>query len=349
MEAQQASDSLKSYFNLGARYNYGVVFRHSRALPIETQSNPMGYELDFAWHFISQYARDYCNCYPRVGFSLYYWDYRNPDILGHGMTLMAFVEPFFNAHNRVSLSMRAGLGLNYQDKPYHPIDNPLNLAYSTHFAYAILLNFNANFKVSDHAKLILAANYNHISNGGIKLPNKGLNYPSFSFGVDYSFHKSRFNKIKTEDWKAESFERRWRKDFGLFLGFRGITDDESLYYVKGIFGQYAWQISRVSAFPFGLEYLHDGAELARSRIYQSISDKAANKVSIYSGYEYLLGKLVLSFNLGLYVYSPDRTSSIIYQRYGFRIQLFKMVFAGLNLKSHGHIAEFFDVRIGTSF
>ncbi len=349
LQAQQGNDSIKRYFILGARYNYGVVFRHSKALPKEIQTNPMGLQLDAAWHYKSKNARDYCNCYPKLGLSFYYWDYRNSEILGHGMTLLVFAEPFLNAHNRVSFSLRAGLGLNYQSMPYDPDDNPLNLAYSTYFAFAALINFTANFQVSDHVKLILAANYNHISNGGVKLPNKGLNYPGFSAGVDYSFKKSSFKKIKTGKKETRLFKRKWRKDIGTFLGFRGITDDENLYYVFGLYGQFAWQFGRVSALPMGMEYIHDGGELARSQIHPAISYRAANKVSIYTGYDYLLGKLVLSFNLGVYVYSPDRESSMLYQRYIVRVQVFKIAFAGLSLMANGHIAEFFDVRVGVSF
>lgn len=346
--AQETEDSTTRYFLIGARYNYGAVFRHSKALPEEIQTNPMGYQLDLAWHFKNKEARDYCNCYPKLGLSFYYWDYRNPKVLGQGLTLLAFAEPFFNAYNRVSISLRLGLGLNYQNRPYHPEDNPLNLAYSTYFAFAALVNLTGNIKLSDRLNMILAANYNHISNGGVKLPNKGLNYPSFSIGVDYSFQKKRFTKINSGKLESSPFQRRWRKDFGIFLGFRGITDNEELYYVIGAFGQFAWQFGRVSALPIGLEYLHDGAELARSRLYSSISHLSANKVSIYSGYDYLLGKLTLSFNLGFYVYSPDRLSVWVYQRYIVRVQVFKMAFAGLSLKAHGHIASFFDVRIGVA-
>jgi len=346
--AQETEDSTSRYFLIGARYNYGVVFRHSQAMAKETQTNPMGFQLDAAWHYKSQDARDYCNCYPKLGLSLYYWDYRKPEILGHGLTLLAFAEPFFNAQNRVGISLRVGLGINYQDQPYDSVDNPLNIAYSTHFAFAALINLSANIRVSDHVKLVLAANYNHISNGGVKLPNKGLNYPSFSAGIDYSFKKASFKKIKSGEKDEVAFKKRWRKDVGTYLGFRGITDDENLYYVFGVYGQFAWQFARLSALPMGLDYVFDRAELARSRIYSSISPQAANKLSLYTGYDYLLGKLVLAFNLGMYLYNPDRTSVLLYQRYMVRVKVFKIMYAGLSLKAHGHIAEFFDVRIGVS-
>ncbi len=345
----QSQDTIKRYFILGARYNYGVIFRHSRAMAKEIQTNPMGLQLDASWHYKSPEARDYCYCYPKLGLSFYYWDYRKPEILGHGMTLMVFAEPFFNAHSRVGLSMRAGIGLNYQDQPYDPVENPLNIAYSTYFAFAALINLTTNIRLNEHFKLVLAANYNHISNGGVKLPNKGLNYPSLSVGLDYSFKPSHFIRIMDSEDKQATFQRRWRKNFGIYFGFRGITDDENLYFVYGVYGQFAWQFNRVSALPIGLDFSHDRAELAKSEIYLSLSERISNKLSIYTGYDYLLGKIVLSFNLGGYLYSPDRLSPWVYQRYIVSVKVFKFLTLGLSLKAYGHIAEYFDVRLGVSF
>ena len=211
-----------------------------------------------------------------------------------------------------------------------------------------MINLTANISLSDHFKLVLAANYNHISNGGIKLPNRGLNYPGFSAGLDYSFRPKDFTRIRDLENGQAAFQRKWRKDFGIYYGFKGITEDENLYFVYGLYGQLAWQIGRVSALPIGLDFSHDRAELAKSEFYTSLSERTANKLSIYTGYDYLLGKIVLSFNLGGYLYNPDRISSWLYQRYMIRVQVFKSLCTGMSLKAHGHIAQYFDVRIGIS-
>ncbi len=345
----QSQDSIKRYFIIGARYNYGKVIRHTTALSNEIKTSPMGFQLDASWHYKSPEVRDYCNCYPKLGLSFYYWDYRKPEILGHGMTLMVFAEPFFNAHKRVAFSLRAGLGLNYQDQPYDPLDNPLNVAYSTYFAFAALINLTANIRLNEHLNLVLAANYNHISNGGIKLPNKGLNYPGFSAGLDYSFKPGHFTRIRDFEDDQAAFKRKWRKDLGIYYGFRGITEDENLYSVYGIYAQLSWQFGRVSALPIGLSFSHDRAEVAKSKIYSSLNESFANELSIFTGYDYLLGKIMLSFNLGGYLYSPDRISPWLYQRYVLRVQLYKNFYTGMSLKAHGHIAEYFDVRLGITF
>ncbi|MBU2650663.1 MAG: acyloxyacyl hydrolase [Bacteroidetes bacterium] len=342
--SQASEERPSAFFSLGARYNYGFVIRHSKALPEETQSNPVGYQLDAGWHFIGEKARDYCNCYPRLGLSFYYWDYRNPDILGQGLTLMAFAEPFFKARDRLRFSARAGLGLNYQNMPYDSVNNPLNLAYSTHFAFAVLLNFNAGFRINEQWTLSLGINYNHISNGGVKLPNKGLNYPTVSLGAEYYFRKAVFPEPARKQTRS-AFQPSWQGNVSVFLGFKGIQEDEELYFVKGLSIQGGRRISPASAFAGGLEYIYDDSELAMSRIYTSITEKAVNRLSGFGAYEFSAGDITFFFNMGIYLYSPDRHTSLLYQRYGFRLKIWRFLSTGLSLKAHGHVASFFDVRL----
>ena len=65
---------------VGLKFHIGSVLIHSRELrPIE-DSYPLGLELDYAWHKISQKAWESCMCYPKMGVALTYWDYDNPDV-----------------------------------------------------------------------------------------------------------------------------------------------------------------------------------------------------------------------------------------------------------------------------
>ena len=175
------------YFLTGLRFHYGFIIAHTEAVEKVAHSNPLAIQADFSWHLINNKSYNYCNCYPRLGFSLYYWDYRNPEMLGQAVNLLLFAEPFINPHKKLSFSVRPGMGVAYLNNPYDEIKNPDNLSYSTRFAYALLINLNAYYKIGNHFILNLSANYNHISNGGVKMPNKGLNYPSLAVGLEYSF------------------------------------------------------------------------------------------------------------------------------------------------------------------
>lgn len=347
LSGNSGGDTLSSYFISGVRFHYGFIFAHTKEVQNVAHSNPIGFQADFSWFLINDKAYNYFNCYPRWGLSLYYWDFCNPEILGKGFNLIFFAEPFFNAHEKLCFSIRPGIGLVYLSNPYNEITNPENSCYSTHFSYVLLLSGTLNYKLSDNLLLNITANYNHISNGGVKMPNKGLNYPSFSLGLDYSFDPLMFPERKYTSYIYR--EKGIRKTIGIFIGFKGITENDNLYFVKGIYGNFGKQIERSSVLTGGIELIADGGEKNKSKYYSSMHTNAQYMGSILAGYEHLIGRFTLSFDLGFYFYNSDRLSDIVYQRYGLKYYISKKYFTGLNLKAHRHIADFFDIRLGITF
>lgn len=113
--SQNTSDSLNSVKLVGLKFHLGSVLIHSRELRPIQDSYPMGIELDLAWHKISQKAWESCMCYPILGIALTYWGFDNKEVLGQGTTGLFYIEPVFNTKGRVNYSVRAGLGLSYQN------------------------------------------------------------------------------------------------------------------------------------------------------------------------------------------------------------------------------------------
>ncbi len=343
----QTTPETSKYFITGVRLHHGYIFAHTKSIEAAAHSNPLGIQADFNWHFTSDNAYNYCNCYPRLGLSFYYWDFRNPEILGQAFNLLAYAEPFFRPEKKLSFSIRPGMGISYMNNPYDELTNPENLCYSTQFAFALLINLSIYYKITDHLQINLAGNYNHISNGGIKLPNKGLNYPSISLGVDYSIQKIQFTqreKILRSDVKQSNYLRT-----SILLGFTGITEDDKVYFVTGILGKFGRRISQMSAFTGGIEFIIDETEKHLRTIDPEIPSNAPYKTSLTGGYEYLLGKFSFTFDLGIYLFNSNRRSDLLYQRYGVIYKIGDKVCFGINLKTHRHIAEFFDVRLGYIF
>jgi len=343
----QTTPETSKYFITGVRLHYGYIFAHTKSIEAAAHSNPLGIQTDFSWHFTSDNAYNYCNCYPRLGLSFYYWDFRNPEILGQSLNLLAFAEPFFRPAKKLSFSIRPGLGISYMNNPYDELTNPENLCYSTQFAFVLLINLSAYYKITDHFQLNIVGNYNHISNGGIKLPNKGLNYPSISVGIDYSIQKIQFTK--REKVPRSDFQRSNYLRTAIFLGFKGIPEDDKLYYINGILGKFGRRITQMSAFTCGIEFIIDGSEKYLSTIYSEIPANAPYIASLTGGYEYLLGKFSMTFDLGIYLLNTNRRTDLLYQRFGVLYKIREKVCFGINLKTHRHVADFFDLRIGYTF
>ena len=126
---------------IGLSFDYGFLIKHSENLMELDQAYPWAIRLDWSKHLLTQSAWDFCNCFPRVGVTLEYWNWDKPDILGHGIITMGYVEPYFRTQKRTNIFARMGLGGAYLTKPFDEVTNPLNLSYSTNLSFAIMVGF----------------------------------------------------------------------------------------------------------------------------------------------------------------------------------------------------------------
>lgn len=181
-----SADSSGGPISYGLRAHYSYLFVHVKDLLPDDNYFPRGVEASVSKMLLGKKAWDQCNCYPKTGLILTFFDYDNPKVLGQGYSASWFIEPVFKAYNRISLSTRGAIGLAILSKPYHPEKNPQNQAYSMYLSGYLLLNVGVNWRMNDKWLWNFSLNANHNSNGGIKDPNKGLNFPSLSLGFDYT-------------------------------------------------------------------------------------------------------------------------------------------------------------------
>jgi len=227
-KATGQNEGLEKYpFTIGLKPHYGNIIIHSREIRDIKDSYPLGLEVDFSWHKNKQKQWDNCHCYPRVGFLINYFYYDNPEILGDGIAAAYYIEPFFGAHRKLSVSTRAGIGLTYLANPYNLVTNPKNQSYSTRLNSFLLVDLNLNYRISNKISLIASIGYNHTSNGGIKSPNKGINFPTAGIGIDYTHNPQNFiNRDKTKFKETEERRQRFEMDLlGILKLYEGDKID----------------------------------------------------------------------------------------------------------------------------
>ena len=71
--------------------------------------------------------------------------------------------------------------------------NPGNLTYSSNISNYLSLGFSSYYFINPKTAVNLSFIFNHISNGGLKNPNHGLNFPGFNFGLNYYFEKPNYH------------------------------------------------------------------------------------------------------------------------------------------------------------
>ena len=342
--AQDPGEGPSSVKMLGIKLHKGSVLIHSRDLrPIE-DSYPTGLELDFAWHKISKRAWESCLCYPKLGVALTYWDYDNKEVLGQGVTGLFYIEPVFNTRGRVNYSVRAGFGLSYQNNPYDAESNPNNLSYSTYLGFPLQLGGSVHFRIKDRWLLNTSLLYNHISNGGIRQPNKGINWPTIGLGMAYYLSDFEFPERTNTDWRSLGPpQKRW--DFTLFLAYEEPRENLFLF-SPGLEIKWSRQFARVNAYTLGGEIMYDNGT---GYLLETLGEEPNSvKAGLAAGHEFLLGKFLFSQQFGVYLSNPNPEHSQVYQRYGLVYRVSQRFSAGISLKAHGHVANFLDFRVGVS-
>ncbi|HEX2898813.1 MAG TPA: acyloxyacyl hydrolase [Bacteroidia bacterium] len=341
-QVEAEPDSIKTRLIVGARAHYGFVLIHSYALDPVRHSFPWGAEMDIGKQFVGKRAWDFCNCYPRAGAALTFWDYGS-EILGYGATAMWYVEPVFLTRYRLNLSIRLGSGLSYQTHPYDSVTNPNNLAYSLRINVPVAVGLALNFRLNPHWSLRLAGNFNHVSNGGLALPNKGINYPTVSLGADYAPQGIDFQQ-RAKNMDKSPPKPRLRFYAGT-LGTlkRASGADTRQNRVWGIWSQGVYHVGRWSGLSLGLEWVNDGARKVKMQR-EGIPGRH-ERGGVLVGHQFLLGRVIFSQQLGIYFFDQFQLNDPVYQRYGLGLHVTKRLFAGFSLKTHRHVADLLDLRL----
>ncbi|MGY5847354.1 acyloxyacyl hydrolase [Salegentibacter sp. HM20] len=347
-EASEEIKKGKSLLSYGLGLQYGTIFAHSEEVQNTSGARPIGIESIIAWQRNDAAAYALCNCYPRQGLLLAFYDY-DVEVLGKSGTAAYFLEPTYRISDAFLFSFKGAGGFSYLSNPYHSENNPGNQSYSRHISAYLLVGIGAWLQVSDKLWINPTINYQHISNGGTRQPNKGINWPTAGLALSYQ-PESRpwYTGVRTSDKFWKDYSPRY--DFALLGSFRKSYDDSGervRYALGGIAIQAAKQVGRLSMLSLGAEAYYDKeleVNLRRDEL-----DASPVKAGVLVGHEFLLGRFQFSQRLGVYVFDQTPYYDRIFHRWGLQYRISHSFSAGFNLLAHRHVAEFVDFRLVYSF
>jgi hypothetical protein len=346
----QKKDTAKSPLTIGIRTHYGFIIKHSTKLGDETVGRrPWIIEADFGWHLTGQNVWKYCFCYPRAGFTLYYVNFDNPEVIGSSFALPFYIEPYMKAEKKLSYSIRFGGGPAYMTQIYDTINNPENVMFSSRISFVVFLNIGLNYRLNPRTTIRLAANYNHISNGGIKNPNLGANFPTANIGIDYSLSPTIFPQ-REKDKTIQVIEKKNMFRAGVFFSASTPDRNQQQEVIVGSNFYYSRKISRLSALSMGLEIVHNGAskiQITNDPEYDNNTDYKRGSVLV--GHDLIMGRFIFNQLLGVYIYAPYPAKQTVYERIGLFYKINKNLYTGISLKTHLENADFLDARFGLAF
>lgn len=344
-QCQAQENDTTVYRSFGIHGHYGFIIPHASEIEPVSHTRPAGIELNYSRLSTSYDAWKVFDTFWNSGIQAAYFNFGNPQVTGSSFLLTAYVEPVIVQRKKYILALRGGAGISYHTRVFDTIENPANKFFATAISFPLYVSARINYKITNKTMLALAGNYNHISNGGIKQPNYGMNFPTVSLGMYY--YPDELPVLK----------RKYRNDTGTESGISVITqlltsyrviDKTDIYPEKGAFAlgfhmRASKQLTRYYALNAGGEIIFDRG--IKEILRRENSDLDYKRVALTAGQDFLFGQTVFTQYFGFYVYSPYKAFRNIYQKYELSYNISPLLSAGAFLKAHLYVAELMGLQI----
>lgn len=276
------------------------------------------------------------------GLSLVIADLGNHDHLGYAFGVIPNVSITTNTKNRVMVNLRLGLGAAWVTKKFSFASNIENVAISTNLNIMASLNANLQIRITEKSKIYLGLNALHLSNGGFKKPNYGLNMLGASGGFSIAFSNKRECKVpkkSSDDLQIETWPQ-----IKLYVGM-GVKETGDAggpkYFPVSLQIAAAHRVAKFVALGFGVDIAHDGSSKFQieqsNEVYTSPNDAFQVGASIYA--ELPLNRFSVFARQGFYLYNANPDLPFGYQNIGFSYRIGHRVAIFISLKSHLNNAD----------
>ena len=331
----------------GAKTNYGFIIPHSPELRSISQTNPFGFELEYSRLKTSNKAWKTCFCYGKSGVAFSYYNYNNPDVLGSSYNLRYFVEPYFTYKGPLKLSLKGSIGATYLNRIFDPETNPTNVFFSTPLSFFLGISLQLNYHLNSKYSITLSGNYNHISNGGQKQPNKGMNFPTVSLGVDRILD---YEQLVSKPDSIRAFSRKVEFYLGTFASLRSAsrTEEATNHLLLGGTAGILKPLSAINGLNAGMEFWYDWSDLQISKN-EDFKDQIFSS-ALMGGHHFKLGNFYFLQQFGIYVSRPKKIQpKWVFQRYSLWYTLKSNWTIGASLIAYGKAADHMDGRLLYTF
>lgn len=337
------------HYSVGINAHYGHIIKHSLKLDDAVLTNPYGLDLNLNRLSTSYDNWKVFNTFWMSGLQAGYFNYRDPERLGGAFFLTAFAEPVLGFGRKYLFTLRAGAGISFHTRLYDSIENPMNRFFSTRVSFPVYLSARISYKLNSNTFINLSGNYNHISNGGVKQPNLGMNFPTLSLGL--LAYKKPLPELHRNYTNDIAIKPGFTFLGQLLTGYRVVEGTEA-YPSKGTFAlgfhiRVSKQLSRYYALNTGAEMIMDGA--IREIIRRDQSGRDYKRIAMTAGQDFLFGKAIFTQYLGFYLYSPYKARNSIYQKYELSYRLSPAIVSGFYLKAHLYVAELMGIHFSYLF
>jgi hypothetical protein len=337
---------------LDFRFENGAMLSNDTELGDQIVNSSYYNGIDFRLGFRRTDPYDiYSNVYrrPYLGLGWYLSTFHNEDV-GKPHALYFFLTiPFaFEKNKKLTFSYTGAFGLSYNFNPYDTINNPANIFIGSYRNCYVHLGLVANYKFTERLAANATIGFKHFSNGSFKQPNYGINLVPFTLGLSYRLDRDDAYHYKTT---VPDYYRHNLVNIALIAGSKNYEHGEDNYLKAGISVNFLRQINFRYRLGLGLDMFYAAQSDLRNDSEDSDFSKSVS-AAVVGSWEWAITKnLYIPIGIGIYFHRNEENNEIrtYYERVGIRYRFAGHYFAGVTIKAHQGVADFFEWTLGYTF
>jgi hypothetical protein len=326
------------------RYHYGVVLPHHKSISYLVNDQVSAIELNIG--LLPDKNRKWAQLYnqPEIGLGFYHGSLGNKEILGSTNAIFPYINFKLKEFSSFKFELQTGIGVAHTKKHFDPVNNYTNIAIGSKFNAFFKLLINSKYYINPQWSINGGVGFQHISNGSVNTPNKGLNIATGNIGVQYNFkpYKRFTSKLKSEKKLDNELNIVWSN------GVKQASEiDQHKYYISSLSSNYAIGINAKQRVGFGIDlFYNEAANRGDWNFKPETGFKDRFSQAIIITHDLVIQKFSIITHLGVYTLYKTNPEKPIYTRVGLRYKLNNKIITNLSLKAHLGKADFIEWGIG---
>jgi len=325
-----------SGFGIEATTTAGKVIKHEAKFTLPIPELSTGLDINLLLQTYGKKEWEQRRHYPLIGLAFGYVNYGIDSIYGRCFSMYPNIIVPIISGKKLTWDLRMGDGIGYVTKTYHrtaPVDT-INVAIGSHINDFARFMTDLRYHINNHWDVQVDGNITHISDGSFHKPNLGINMIGAGIGVRYSPVTSRPPHIVRD---LKPLKNRWLVEFrGTMAYVSSYTPGGPLYPVYLATGYVSRRWHSKNKFFGGIDYsYHENiyAYLRNNSLEPGHEAQNSYKSAVIAGNEFLLGRLGIVLQAGVYLRQAYIKQDPIYEKIGGNYYFVQ--------KEHGPIKEFF--------
>jgi hypothetical protein len=304
--------------------------------------------------------------YPTFGIGVTKFFFQPPtNIFGNPFATYLFYNEPVVQFKKSKIAYDFDVGLSYGWKPYDSLSNPDQTAIGSSVNFVFMLSLQYEFKISNQWDGIIGANVNHMSNGRIVSPNRGVNLYAANVSLRYRLKPARPKHFCGSDLNS-SPPPNIHNDIDPFksmVEFYGVVSagvattlkdkDNHIYYLTSSLALDVAKHYRYSGkFGAGLDLFYDGSlkeEYTSTYPSGNIPPHLLYWPGVHLSHEYMVHRWTLVTQTGFNLKVP-KNKGLWYGRIGLRYDVSKAIFVRATVRLYqSFYSDFIEWGIGYAY